>query len=294
MIEIIPNWHPIFTHFSIGLLITSSALFLAGSLLHRRPAGARVTTAARWNLGIGVLFAGVTIATGYQAYFSVGHDGPAHAAMTIHLKWAWAAFVLFALAAILGWFDRQRIAGAGLLLSTVLIAATIALSVTGYLGGENVYRHGIGVLRTPEIAGPGHSHSHDESHTASTSNHQHARPDSADGALDAFHHALEEGDGTGALDWLADDAVVLEGGVAQSKTEYARHHLASDMAFLSKISSERLSRTRLSADGATTVVTRTRLVGTIEGREIDTISSETAVLIETTAGWRIQHIHWSN
>lgn len=311
MIEIIPNWHPIFTHFTIGLLLTGSVLFLAGWLLRHSNTGMRITTVARWNLAIGAVFAVITIATGYQAYYSVAHDAPSHAAMTIHLKWAWTAFVLFAIAAVLAWRDRKRLAGASIALSIMLVAAASALAVTGYLGGENVYRHGIGVMRLPESSGSGHGHSHEggghehasqpEAHEhaadtelSGTADHGHARPTTAENVLDAFHHALEEGNGEGALRWLADDAVILEGGVAQSKEEYADHHLGSDMAFLAETQSRRLSRESRSGDGVVIVITRTELKGVFRDREIDLVSSETAVLKWVGEDWKIQHLHWSN
>lgn len=318
MIEIVPNWHPIFTHFTIGLLLTGSALFLVGYFLRGNNVSTRITTAARWNLSIGAGFAVITILTGYQAYFSVGHDAASHAAMTIHLKWAWTAFVLFGLASLLAWRDRRRLAGASIPLSIVLLAAASALAVTGYLGGENVYRHGIGVMRLPESSGPGHDHAHDDGEAhgqaaagdgvpagsndhahdvqpeATGFGHAHAEPATPEDALDAFHHALEEGNGPVALEWLAEEAIILEGGVAQSKEEYAGHHLGSDMAFLRAMQSKRLSREIREANGVVTVITRTQLDGTFQERTIDLISSETAILTQTDAGWRIQHLHWSN
>jgi uncharacterized membrane protein len=314
MIEIIPNWHPIFTHFTIGLLLTGTALFLAGHIFRSSDIGVRLTTVARWNLGIGAGFAVITVLTGYQAYYSVGHDADSHAAMTIHLKWAWVAFALFGTASVLAWRDRKRRAGAAIPLSIILLAAASALAVTGYLGGENVYRHGIGVMRLPESSGPGHDHAHDdgEAHSqaaagngmpagsnnhepiGSGSGHAHAQPATPEDALDAFHHALEEGNGSIALEWLADDAVILEGGVAQSKDEYASHHLGSDMAFLRAMQSKRLSREIREANGVVTIITRTQLAGTYQERSLDIVSSETAVLTQTETGWRIQHLHWSN
>ena len=35
MIEIIPNWHPILVHFTIGLLAISTALYAAGYALKK-------------------------------------------------------------------------------------------------------------------------------------------------------------------------------------------------------------------------------------------------------------------
>lgn len=353
MIEIIPNWHPIVVHFTIGLLLTGSVLFLGGYVFRNSGTAMHVTTAARWNLGIGVAFAVATVATGYQAYYSVAHDTPSHAAMTIHLKWAWASLVLFVIAAFLAWRDRHRIAGASIPLSVVLVAGALSLAVTGYLGAENVYRHGLGVMRMPESSGPGHNHSHgegeanghgtssdspanaaDEGHddsehghdddghepgattdsaqeddghdhahsevvagTASSSEanaHDHVDANTPEAVLDAFHHALEEGDGAAALRFLANSALILEGGMTQSKAEYADHHLSSDMAFLAALETERLSRTVQHAEGTATIVTRTRLKGRFKDRDIDLVSAETAVLREADDGWIIEHLHWSN
>jgi len=162
MIEIIPNWHPIFVHFTLGLLLTSTALFIFGALVRARPVGAQATMVARWNLWIGSAFAVVTVAAGFIAYNSVAHDAEAHTAMTVHMRWALGTLILFVIAAILAWRTRTRTAGTGPLLALFLLAGAGALLITGWLGAENVYRHGLGVMRLPQVEGPGHSHSHDD------------------------------------------------------------------------------------------------------------------------------------
>lgn len=142
-----------------------------------------------------------------------------------------------------------------------------------------------------------HSHDHSaESDSNRSSGHSHAAPDSATGVLDAFHHALEEGRGEAALQYLAEDVIILEGGHAQALDEYASGHLASDMVFLSEMDSTRLSRdVRKSASGKqVTVVTRSRLQGVFRGEELDLVSSETAVLEKREGVWKIVHLHWSN
>ena len=200
MIEIIPNWHPILVHFTIGLLITAAALFAAGVLLRWRPAARSLTEAARWNLWIGTAFAIVTVATGLQAYFSVTHDDPAHAAMTIHLKSALVTLGLILAAALLAWRDRPREVGAGRWLAIVLVAGTGSLVVTGYLGGENVYRHGLGVMRLPEAEGPGHEHSHGagaEDH-ASADAHDHVETPPAEDHNAGHSHGSDERAATAA------------------------------------------------------------------------------------------------
>lgn len=116
----------------------------------------------------------------------------------------------------------------------------------------------------------------------------------AEGVLDAFHHALEEGKAQAALRWLSADALILEGGQVESRDEYASHHLGSDMAFLSAMNSERLSREFQAGDNLVTIITRSRLTGTFKDKEIDVVSSETAVLVRSGDDWQIQHLHWSN
>lgn len=156
MIEVIPNWHPVAVHFTVALLFTASALFVLGAVLRHRPLGAAATLVARWNLALGVLAAVLTLATGWQAYNSVSHDVPSHANMTVHLRWAIGSAAVFAAAAAAAWFDRKRVAGAGGALLVLLVAGSGGLAVTGWLGGENVYRYGLGVMSLPKTDGHAH------------------------------------------------------------------------------------------------------------------------------------------
>lgn len=158
MIEIIPNWHPILVHFTFGLLVTAGALFAVGAAFRDRPFAGQATTVARWNLWIGTVFTVLTLVAGYRAYYTVAHDDVAHAAMNLHLRWAWATLVFFIVGAALAWRERARATGASLSLGGILVFSVGALLVTGYLGAENVYRHGLGVMRLAASAGPGHEH----------------------------------------------------------------------------------------------------------------------------------------
>jgi uncharacterized membrane protein len=168
MIEVIPNWHPLIVHFTIALLLTAAALFVLGALLAKRPLGAAVTLVARWNLALGVLATIVTLATGWQAYNTVAHDEPSHANMTVHMQWAFGTAAVFLLAAGAAWLDRRRSAGAGGLLLALILAGSGALAVTGWYGGENVYRYGLGVKSLPKTdshvhpGGEAAGHSHPE------------------------------------------------------------------------------------------------------------------------------------
>jgi uncharacterized membrane protein len=170
MIEVIPNWHPVAVHFTVALLITASALFVLGTVLRKRPSGGALTTAARLNLALGVAVTVATLATGWSAYNTVAHDAASHENMTVHLRWAVATALVFLGVGGVAWLERRKVAGAGLVLLALLAAGSGALVVTGWLGGENVYRYGLGVMRLPKSGdhvhpgGGGHSHDHVHDH----------------------------------------------------------------------------------------------------------------------------------
>lgn len=158
--EIVPNWHPIFVHFTIGLLSVSALFYLVGAAFKKE----HLLLVARWNLWMGALVTIGTVLAGWYAYNTVNHDGPSHAAMTDHRNWALATAATFILLALWAFF-KQRGAKtvSGVFVAIILLAAGL-LAVTGYKGGEVVYRHGLGVMRMPEVQGDGghDSHNHGE------------------------------------------------------------------------------------------------------------------------------------
>ncbi|AYO83214.1 putative membrane protein [Methylobacterium sp. PvP062] len=172
MIEVIPNWHPVAVHFTVALLITASVLFAAGTLFRTAPLGDALTTAARWNLAIGIAVTVATLATGWSAYNTVAHDAASHENMTVHLRWAVATALIFLVAGGVAWSERRKGAGAGIVLLALLAGGSGTLAVTGWLGGENVYRYGLGVMALPKSGdhvhpgggGPPHEHGRDHVH----------------------------------------------------------------------------------------------------------------------------------
>ena len=165
MIEIVPNWHPVWVHFPIALRSIAVVLFVLAGVLRDRPMAPGATLVARWNLALGVLLLIPSLITGYLAYGSVEHDSAGHEAMTRHLWAAWITTGLFIAAAIAAWMDRHRQAGASVLLLVLLVPGLAAISATGYLGAENVYRHGIGVERLPDPDDHHHHNDHDHDHS---------------------------------------------------------------------------------------------------------------------------------
>ncbi len=163
-IEIIPNWHPIFVHFSVALLSISALLYLAGLVL-KKP---HFLIVARWNLWIGAGITIITVLAGFDAYNSIAHDGPLHAAMTDHKNWALTTASIFGLLAVWALFRHRGAKAVGVGFVALILVASGLLAVTGYKGGEVVYRHGGGVMRMPEVSGDGGhgSHAHGGDDTA--------------------------------------------------------------------------------------------------------------------------------
>jgi len=163
IIEIIPNWHPLFVHFTVGLLSTSVLFYLASAFLSKENSWKQQwLTMANWSLWSGCLFAIGTAIAGWFAYNSVAHDSASHAAMTLHRNWALptaGTFLLLGFWAIM--LARKKYQPSFIFLTFSIIAAGL-LMITGWLGAEAVYRYGLGVQSLPNVeAGvDGHNHSH--------------------------------------------------------------------------------------------------------------------------------------
>lgn len=159
-IEIIPNYHPILVHFTIGLLSISALLYLAGSILKKE----NLLVVARWNLWIGAILTIGTVIAGFDAYNSVAHDAESHMAMTDHKNWALPTAGIFVVLALWAVWKQRGAKTVSPVFVVIIVLASGLLAVTGYKGGEVVYRHGTGVMRMPEIHGDGGhgSHSHGE------------------------------------------------------------------------------------------------------------------------------------
>jgi uncharacterized membrane protein len=148
MPDIVPNWHPAAVHFPIALGMTTVLLLVAARL---NPARAGFSAAARLLLPLAAISAVIAAALGWHAFGTVEHDAAGHAVMTRHRDWALGATVFLALLALWdGWRWRVGQAVHGALLPAMLLLAG-ALAVTGWLGGEMVYRHGVGVM-APAVA----------------------------------------------------------------------------------------------------------------------------------------------
>lgn len=164
MIEIIPNWHPIFVHFTVALYTTAVGFYIlhyATNHLWVLPKTYVVEfeVVARWCLWVAALMAIVTVAAGLYAYNTISrHDSISHSAMIDHRNWALPTAGMIILTALWSvWRYYKKIA----LTLTFLIALVITqgmLLSTAWHGAEVVYRYGIGVLSLPQAEGEAHDH----------------------------------------------------------------------------------------------------------------------------------------
>ncbi len=132
--------------------------------------------------------------------------------------------------------------------------------------------------------------------TANTLSAQPASNDSASvvAVVDAFHAAFAAGDPSAALQLIADDAVFLEAGGVESRSEYGTNHLPADIEFEKGVSTKR-SPVRVVVRGDAAWATSTgETTGTFQGRSVDFVGAELMVLSREPAGWRIRAIHWSS
>lgn len=80
-----PNLHPMIVHFTLAFLITGPILLLIFSFTGKDISWREnIRIAGDWMFALGLVSAIAALAAGFQAYYSVNHDGPSHVAMTDH------------------------------------------------------------------------------------------------------------------------------------------------------------------------------------------------------------------
>jgi len=322
MFELIPNWHPIFVHFTVALTGTALFCFLASFLVNVQTLKQKLNILAYGNLW---LAAGITLATiisGWLAYNSVAHDGPSHIAMTDHRNWALVTATLLFVTALWALKPAKAKTGGGIL-AILLVAVGALLSVTAWKGGENVYRYGLGVASLPQSKGEGHAHEHaagsdhgqDEIIIVAQENiesaHDHGSHEHKQVAQVAtFNDEQKEvaqvmTDYAAAITKLSVDLmetyvitgesfVVIEEAAANfGWDDYKENHLIPELQMVDKLDYElEILRVELSDNHATVTVNYHYSI-VAEGEEIEGKGMGTAVLTRTEEGWKLFHFQTS-
>ena len=145
MMEIIPNWHPIFVHFTVALLTISVMLFAVGKVVTNWRLEDQWAAAAYWNLWIGTVLSIATVAAGWYAFSTVDHDDAVLPAMIEHRTWALAAFGVFGVVAVWSVLQyRAEKKPSALFLVCAFVGLILVIGAARH-GGDLVYGHGLGV-----------------------------------------------------------------------------------------------------------------------------------------------------
>ena len=142
-----PGWHPIVVHFPLALVVTAALLLVAARLWRQERQAKMLATVGTWNLCIGAVAALFALASGLAGLIGLHAGLAAHQSIFLHVKWAICTSLALLLVAVWRGAGAAQESRPSWLFIVILLGMTAALVVTGYQGGQNVYRHGVGVHR---------------------------------------------------------------------------------------------------------------------------------------------------
>lgn len=152
------GWHPVIIHLPLIAFAVAVLFDLVDAWGHTP----RFRHAAHLLWGFAFIGAALAITSGLIAYGNVNHSEEAHDIMALHRNIALATVAALLIAAIWRW--RRPMSKTAAVYSAV---AFLCLLWVGYLGGELVFHHGVGIptTRLEQImhereadAGEGHEH----------------------------------------------------------------------------------------------------------------------------------------
>jgi uncharacterized membrane protein len=124
--------HPMAVHFPVALWLTSALL----DLLYLRRGDVFHFRAARGLIGLGLLGAAVSIATGFADALPLVAGGVGQAFVDrhrVHQVFAYLSTLLYAVSFLIRW-RRPSVGGA--VVAALMVAGAVLIAVTGWLGGE--------------------------------------------------------------------------------------------------------------------------------------------------------------
>jgi uncharacterized membrane protein len=142
-----PGWHPMVVHFPLALVLVSAPLFLAARLLRNDAHASTAAVVGTWNLCLGAIAALFALATGLGGVLDLDVSAAARQAISLHMKWAMFSSLVVLLLAVWRGAGVAHASRPSWIFIIVLIGAAVALVVTGYRGGQNVFEFGVGVKR---------------------------------------------------------------------------------------------------------------------------------------------------
>ena len=118
---------------------------MTSRLLRRPGLDATLAVVGTWNLCLGAVAALFALGTGLAAAVGLAIEPSAHQAVAAHFRWATVTSLTLVFLAV--WRGAGSAPGSrpSWVFLALLLAASAALIETGYRGGQNVYRFGVGV-----------------------------------------------------------------------------------------------------------------------------------------------------
>jgi len=133
--------HPALVALPIGAWIASLVFDVASRFLDEPMF---LTQGSRWLIGLGVLGALAAAAVGFLDFFAIPAGTRAFRTALVHMSINLAVVAAYAVNFVLrGGLETAAPVGWGLL--TLSVLSLVALTVSGYLGGELAYRYGVRV-----------------------------------------------------------------------------------------------------------------------------------------------------
>jgi ketosteroid isomerase-like protein len=112
--------------------------------------------------------------------------------------------------------------------------------------------------------------------------------------VSGFHSGITTGDAAKVMALVADDALFLEAGTVETRSQYEKDHLPGDIAFEKGVKIKRSPIRIVIVGDAAWATCTSEYQGTFQGRAIDSLGTELMVLSRSSGSWRIRAIHWSS
>ncbi len=136
----IPNYHPFFVHFTIGLIITSFGTFILAQILKSwLLLQKELFIVSRWCLWLGAIASALTVLSGFNAYSETSHNTSLYCAMIIHCNWSLIAYVAFLCMAVISFTSYIKDKSTGKLFALGMLIISVLVIIAGFYGDK--FRH---------------------------------------------------------------------------------------------------------------------------------------------------------
>jgi ketosteroid isomerase-like protein len=112
--------------------------------------------------------------------------------------------------------------------------------------------------------------------------------------LESFYAAMKNAENATAMSFIAEDAVFVESGRLETREQYEKNHLPSDISFEKQVTGKRAEWDIKIKDDTAWAITTTEYDGIFDGGPVNFTSAQLAVLTRDADKWMIRSIHWSS